>query len=206
MDRARIQISMETLRFIRLTGNEIGTVINDLGKLRITVFRDFPYLYNGTMDYELEHLRSYIQSPGAFLFAVYDGEQMVGATTCVPLSDENPELTLPFTDAGFSTEGILYFGESILLPEYRGMGLGHRFFDEREHYAQSLGNIHTTCFCSVVRPESHPLRPKDYRSNEAFWAKRGYAPNGLTCQFDWQDIDQPQIDAKTLNFWTKQWQ
>jgi GNAT superfamily N-acetyltransferase len=197
---------METLRFIRLTGNEIGTVINDLGKLRITVFRDFPYLYNGTMDYELEHLRSYIQSPGAFLFAVYDGEQMVGATTCVPLSDENPELTLPFTDAGFSTEGILYFGESILLPEYRGMGLGHRFFDERERYAQSLGNIHTTCFCSVVRPESHPLRPKDYRSNEAFWAKRGYAPNGLTCQFDWQDIDQPQIDAKTLNFWTKQWQ
>ena len=197
---------METLRFIRLIGNEIGSVINDVGKLRITVFRDFPYLYNGTMEYELEHLRSYIQSPDAFLFAVYDGDQLIGATTCVPLSDEDPELTLPFTEAGISTQGILYFGESILLPEYRNMGLGHRFFDERESYAQSLGNIHTTCFCSVVRPESHPLRPKDYRSNEAFWTKRGYAPNGLSCQFDWQDIDQPQVDVKTLNFWTKQWQ
>lgn len=196
---------MDTLRFSRLTGNEIGSVINELGNLRLTVFRDFPYLYDGTMESEMEYLQSYIQSPNAFLFAVYDGDQMIGATTCVPLSDENRELTLPFTEAGVSTQGILYFGESILLLNYRGIGLGHRFFDERESYALSLGNIHTTCFCSVVRPENHPLRPKNYRSNEAFWTKRGYSPNGLSCQFEWQDLDQPQIDLKTLHFWTKLW-
>jgi len=39
-----------------LIGNEINSVLPDLARLRITVFRDWPYLYDGTLDYEEKYL------------------------------------------------------------------------------------------------------------------------------------------------------
>ena len=39
-----------------------------------------------------------------------------------------------------------------------------------------------TAFCSVVRPEDHPFRPSDYRSNNDFWKKRGVYRTRLLLQ------------------------
>src|SRR4051812_9034377 len=121
-----------SLSFITKQGQAIESVFDDLAKLRITVFRDFPYLYEGTEVYEKEYLKIYSNSAKSFLFAIYDGDSMVGATTCIPLQDETEDIQAPFKEAGFDIESIFYFGESILLRSYRGLGLGHRFFDARE--------------------------------------------------------------------------
>ena len=42
------------LTYKRYTGAQIASVFEPLADLRIVVFRDFPYLYEGTRDYELE--------------------------------------------------------------------------------------------------------------------------------------------------------
>src|SRR5687768_1263015 len=128
----------EQLTFASYKGVEIASVVEALGALRIAVFHDYPYLYEGALDYEKDYLQIYVQSERAFLFAVFDKGKMVGATTCIPLTDEAAEVRKPFEDAGFDISTIFYFGESILLPEYRGLGLGHRFFDEREAHARSF--------------------------------------------------------------------
>ena len=85
----------EQLRFVKKQGNEILSFAPDFAELRIAVFRDFPYLYEGSMEYELEYIRTYASCEDAFVFAVYHGDQMVGATTCVPLKYE--------TQAGYYT-------------------------------------------------------------------------------------------------------
>lgn len=194
------------LNYISKKGNDIATVFDDLAQLRISVFKEFPYLYEGSVGYEMEYLRTYSESDRAFLFAVYDEDKMVGATTCLPLSDETAELKTTFEQKGFDISRIFYFGESILLPNYRGMGLGHRFFDEREKHALSFGIYTTTCFCSVVRADNHPLKPNGYRPNDAFWAKRGYQKNPeLTIEMDWLDIGEAEITSKPMIFWTKTW-
>lgn len=195
---------MQTLSFIQKKGAEITTVFEDLANLRITVFRDFPYLYEGSVDYEMEYLKIYSQAEKALLFAVYDGSKMVGATTCIPLADEAPEVRLPFEKAGLTIDSIFYFGESILLKEYRGLGLGHRFFDEREAHARSFGNFKTTCFCAVDRGENHPLQPEDYRPNDAFWLKRGYQKElSLQSTFEWPDINESVSTPKTMIYWKR---
>lgn len=192
------------LTFVRKTGVAMAEVFDDLARLRIAVFRDYPYLYEGTVEYEKGYLQIYRQSERSFLFAAYDGNTMVGATTCIPLKDETPEIRKPFEDAGFDTGTICYFGESILLPAYRGLGLGHRFFDEREAHARSLGNFETCCFCSVDRGDSHPLKPADYRSNDAFWLKRGYRKEpALQSIMEWPDLGEPASTPKIMIFWTK---
>ena len=47
------------LTFREYVGPEIASVINDLARLRVAVFRDWPYLYDGDAAYEREYLARY---------------------------------------------------------------------------------------------------------------------------------------------------
>lgn len=195
---------MPDLRFMCKTGSDIAEVFDDLALLRIAVFRDFPYLYEGTVAYEKAYLKTYADAARAFLFAVYDGDRMVGATTCIPLADETEEVQKPFQEAGYDISKVFYFGESILLPAYRGLGLGHRFFDEREAHAACFGTYAMTCFCAVQRPADHPLQPADYQPLDRFWHKRGYqkAPM-LQSLFTWPDLGEQVATAKPMTYWIR---
>jgi len=188
-----------------LTGPEqIATAIENLAQLRITVFREWPYLYDGTLDYEREYLEKFAASPGSIVVAARDRNRMVGASTGMPLDGEHEEFVAPFTEHGLDPADIFYCAESVLLAPYRGRGLGHRFFDEREAHARRLGGFRYLTFCGVIRPEDHPLRPADYRPLDAFWRKRGYAPvPGLIGQFPWRDIGEEEETPKPMQFWMR---
>lgn len=118
---------MYTFNFVWKKGKEILTVADDFAQLRISVFREFPYLYDGSVEYEKEYIQTYSNAKDALLFAVYKNAQMIGATTCIPLKEETEEVKEPFIKAGFDVDTIFYFGESLILKEYRGLGFGHRF-------------------------------------------------------------------------------
>ncbi|SEB60665.1 GNAT family N-acetyltransferase [Rhodobacter sp. 24-YEA-8] len=187
-----------------LKGAELEAALDDMARLRITVFRAWPYLYDGTLDYERTYLQAYRDSPGALLVAAIDDGRIVGASTSAPMEDHAAEFAEPMRQTGLALEKILYGAESVLLPEYRGRGVGHRFFDLREEHARSLGRSHVA-FCSVMRPGDHPLRPDTYRSNDAFWTKRGYAPlPGAIAHFSWRDLGEVSDSEKPLQFWIRQ--
>ena len=101
-------------------------------------------------------------------------------------------------------ESVFYFGESVLLPEYRGRGIGHAFFDQREAHARALGGFRWTAFCSVDRKDEDPRRPQEYRPNDAFWHKRGYQRRaGMTMQLPWKEVGQGEVDH-SLTFWLRE--
>lgn len=195
---------MTELSFLRCSGREIAAHIESLAALRIRVFRDFPYLYAGDIGYEREYLATYVDAPRSLAFLVHDGDALVGATTALPLADEEPAFRQPLAEAGFDVARVFYFGESLLLPGYRGRGLGHRFFDEREVWARAAGEFDTACFCAVQRPDDHPLRPAGYVPLDAFWRKRGYQRrDDITAVYRWQDIDCAVETDKRLTFWLR---
>lgn len=188
----------------RLRGAEIQPYLSALAELRIRVFRDFPYLYDGNSDYESRYLETYAASAHSFFALALDDGAVVGCATGIPMADETDAFKAPFIEAGYDPERIFYFGESVLLPQYRGQGLGVRFFAEREAAARQLGGISHCCFCAVVRAADHPLRPADYQPLDDFWHKRGYrnVPE-LATKFAWKDVDQPEETFKTMSFWLK---
>lgn len=192
------------MEILRLQGPEIEKHWREIAALRIEVFREYPYLYQGSFDYERDYLKAYWKSENSLIVLLRDAGQAVGATTCLPLMEEHAEFQTPFLHVGLEPQDFFYLGESVLLPEYRGRGLGNLFFDEREARAQRLGSFRYTCFCAVERPADHPLKPTDYQSLHGFWRKRGYQHRpDLRCQFSWQDLDESEPSYKPLSFWLR---
>lgn len=194
-----------TVRVEPLVGRAAEPFMDALARLRIAVFADYPYLYHGDLAYEGQYLREYAASEGAVLVAALDGSEVVGAATAAPMLHQKAEFRAPFAQRGIDTRHLCYFGESVLLPQYRGQGIGHAFFDHREAHARSLG-MTAACFAAVVRPDDHPARPAHYRPLDAFWRARGYAPvDGLTTELAWQEHGETGESPKPMQVWMRQW-
>lgn len=186
-----------------LTGADLDAALDDVARLRIEVFRAWPYLYDGDVGYERRYLEPYRTSPGAIVVGAFDGARLIGAATGMPMRDHAEEFADAFAGTDIDLTTLFYCAESVLLPGYRGTGVGHAFFDLREAHARKLGLTHAA-FCGVQRHAEHPLRPADYRPLDGFWRKRGYAPlPGVVAHFSWKDLDQTQETDKPLQFWMR---
>ena len=192
------------LRIVTVTGAELRPHIPALARLRIAVFRDWPYLYDGDQAYEENYLTIYANSPRAAIVLALDGAEVVGASTCLPLADETDNVQAPFRAAGIDIGRVFYFGESILLRAYRGSGAGVRFFAEREAHARAVSICDFAAFCAVRRPADHPAKPADAVPLDNFWRKRGFTPYPhLSCTMDWKEVGAAEETPHQLAFWLK---
>jgi len=193
-----------SLRVAHLTGEALRAALPRLAALRIRVFRDWPYLYDGSEDYERRYLATYAASPGSVVVGAFEGATAVGAATALPLEHETDNVTAPFRARGLDPARIFYFGESVLLAEYRGRGIGVAFFAERENHARSGERFTHACFCAVRRAPDDPRRPPGHIPLDAFWRRRGYQPvPGLSCELSWREIGEARESPKTMQFWMR---
>jgi GNAT superfamily N-acetyltransferase len=187
-----------------MQGDAVRDHIPTLARLRIEVFREFPYLYDGDMVYEEKYLRTYIESPDSVIVIAYAGDEIIGAATAIPLRDETEECKRPFLECGYDPQSIFYFGESVLKSQYRGQGIGVAFMNAREAHASRIGTFEYYAFCAVDRPYDHPRRPKDYIPLDNFWRNRGFHIHPeLHTTFTWKDLDESTPSPKKMIFWMK---
>lgn len=187
-----------------LSRDEILRRLDDLATLRMVVFRDWPYLYDGDRDYEARYLRPYAESPRAIVVGAFDGAALIGASTGTPLGDHEPGVAEAVRQAGLPSREVFYLAESVLLPAFHGRGIGHAFFDRRERHAREHG-FRYALFASVIRPDDHPARPRQARDLAPFWRKRGYAPvQGATARLAWRDIGDGNETEKRLRLWIRE--
>lgn len=197
-----------SIRIETLAGTPTAEAIAELSHLRVTVFREWPYLYAGEPAYEAEYLGTFANAPDAVIVCAYDKDQMVGAATASPLSGHTDEFAPLFEQHGFDPAEVFYCGESVLLPLYRGQGIGHAFFDYRENHARSLNRngarFKFSAFCGVIRPHDDPRRPDGYRPLDPFWQKRGYRKmDGMIGNYDWCEVGATEETPHKMQFWTR---
>lgn len=186
-----------------LERTEIERFIDAIAALRIEVFRDWPYLYDGDLAYERHYLQTYLDAPNAFIAGAFDGEVLVGASTAMPMREHEAAFSKPLIAAGMDVNSLFYFGESVLRHSYRGQGAGLAFFDLREAEAKRQ-NYKTCVFAAVERPKNHKLRPDNYVPLDAFWQKRGYAKLAdVQTHYAWRDIGETKETNKPMNYWLK---
>ena len=186
---------------VRLQGAALEARLDDVARLRCAVFREWPYLYDGDADYERRYLSALAEGDGTIVAAM-DGEETVGVATAMPLAEEHEAFAAPFAAAGLDVTDWFYLAESVLLPLYRGQGIGVRFFSEREAVARAGGFDHA-CFCAVERPPDHSARPENYVPLDGFWRRRGYEPMDVTARFPWREVGDDAERDHVMRFWSR---
>lgn len=195
---------MGHLTVSRFKGKQILDYIEQLAALRIKIFREYPYLYEGNYEYEMQYLNTYVTSEEAIIVVAKDDDNIIGLSTAIPLQFETPEAQKPFLDLELPIEPFFYLGESVLLPEYRGSGIYREYFKEREAAAVAFGCQKTT-FCGVVRDANDPRRPHDYVPLDNIWRHFSYERHPELCAYyEWQEIGASERTKKPMAFWIKE--
>ena len=195
---------MTDIRVQAIDSADLPALLRAITDIRMQVFSAWPYLYDGNLDDEDEYLRHFTRDPQTIVLGAWDGDRLVGVSTASRwethpenLLDQLPGLHVPVTD-------ILYLAESVLYADYRGQGIGNRFFQGREAFARQIGRSHVA-FAAVIRDADDPLRPKDYRDLGPWWRRLGYAPlNGAQCQMWWKDHGRDEPSLHHLQVWLKE--
>ena len=195
---------MSDITFEKLTGPAAAARLEAMANLRLTVFREFPYLYDGSRAAELAYLRTYADSPGGCVILARDGRKIVGAITGIPLQNETEDFTAPFRARGWDLASLYYVGELLFLPPWRGRGLGTRLLALLAEHVRALGTFRYLACATVERPPDHPLRPVDFIPIERFCERQGFVKHPeLSCRVCWRELDGVR-SPKSMVFWIKE--
>lgn len=186
-----------------LTGTAIADGLDDMAALRLDIFLEYPYLYQGRREDELRYVRTYAEAPDACVILAYDGSAVIGAATGMPLVHEDAQMRDAFAGTAFPLNEIYYVGELLFRPAYRNCGLGQRLLARLESHIRSLGGYRTLTCATVERPDDHLLRPHDYIPITRFLARTGFVRlTGVTTNFVWPETDGVKRDHP-MQFWIK---
>ncbi len=195
---------MNSIQYETLHGKAAEAHIEDLARLRIQVFREFPYLYDGTTAYEARYLQTYFQCPDSLIVLARVADRIVGCATAIPLKFEETEFQKPFLEHKMPADTVMYFGESVLLPNYRGHGIGKNFLQKRIDYARHYEGIRWAAFCAVKRSPEDPRRPSGYRPLDTLWQSFGFAAApGMRTTYHWKEIGQTEETDQEMQFWLR---
>lgn len=187
----------------RARGDEIVPFLGDLARLRIGLFRAYPYLYDGDPAYEERYLKTYAETPQSIVLLALAGDVVVGASTGTALATETAEVRAPFEAREIDVDSVFYCGESLIDPAYRGRGVYARFLAGREGFAREAG-FATCAFCAVDRGDAHPARPPGYRPLDPIWRRAGYERRAdLVTTYRWKDVGDDVETGKPMIFWLK---
>ena len=187
-----------------LCGAAIADVLDELATLRLAIFAEYPYLYDGERADELAYLRGYADAPDACVLLARAGGTAIGALTGMPLRHEDLLLREAFAGGAFDLAESYYVGELLFLPAWRNRGLGQTLLARLEEQVAALGRYRTLTCATVERPDDHPLRPQGYIPIGRFLARTGFMPlPGVTTTFGWRETDGVKR-AHAMQLWLKQ--
>ena len=200
LDMNGIKVITEQL----LTGTAIADGLDDVATLRLDIFPEYPYLYQGRREDELKYLDTYAEAPDACVILAYDGHAVIGAVAGMPLIHEDAQMHDAFAGTAFPLNEAYYIGELLFRLGYRKCGLGQKLLAQQESHIRSLGRYHTLTCATVERPDDHPLRPRDYIPITRFLARTGFVRlPGVTTHFMWRETDGVKRDHP-MQFWSKE--
>jgi GNAT superfamily N-acetyltransferase len=190
---------MANMQLIR--GLEIENHIDDLGRFRIEIFREYPYLYDGSIEYERVYLRRYSRNPESLLLILQDACGILGACTGIPLTGEDIEFQNAFV--GENKDEVYYIGEIMLRAGSRGQGLGSSLLSTALSLID-LNRFKKVSLCTVDRGLNHPRQPGNYCPPDYLWKKYGFAKSSnLKANLAWKDIGDEIETLKPMNIWFK---
>lgn len=176
--------------------SEMTQILETLAQMRIRNYAEFPYLYDGDLEYEKHYLTQIIESKGAAVIIMKTENQVIGYTSGMPMLSD-AEIIESFSQLENASK-IFYVTDVILDQQHRKNGLGRMLLKEMECYALKSG-YSTSSFLTVDREEDDPRRPKMYKSPDHIWESCGYHRTKMKCFFPWKTFDENGASEEQMN-------
>lgn len=193
---------MKNIIVEELHGQQITNVADQLAALRMPTFQQYPYYHVSDLPHEQEYFAEFAQNPAAVVAVAYEGEKLIGFSTGIPLLSDTPlfkaiadKFKQAFGIVGLDASEFYYYGDVILIPEYRGKGIASLLYQVREKQAKNHG-FNNMCFLTV----------ENYKVLAPMWQHLGFQKTNITINFSWPTL---QVDGTTktleheLIFWIK---
>lgn len=194
----------QKIRIELFLGKEAEQYIDEVANLRIKIFREFPYLYDGDKDYEKHYLKKFIDTADSLIAIAFDGDSVIGALTGLPLKLEEETIYQAWVQKNYSIDKTYYFSEALILKAYRRQGIGKALFKIAENWVSNTNQFETYSLATVIRAKNHPKRPQGYTSSDTFWLKLNYKKtDDIICTISWKEVGEETESSKPLLFWSK---
>ncbi len=203
MQTPHVVWEQDSLRVVQYAASDAQHLAVMLARFRLSCFREYPYLYKGTLEAELQTFADFFADADAQVTVLYDNDTPVGLATHRPMVHAFAHLLTPFEEAGLQPSGFYYYSEGIIEPKYRGKGIGTLFQTCVERSAMEL-DLPYVAAMTVQREPDHPLCPKGYQSFDGYMHRFNYEiiPN-LTLTISWPTMPHGEEEGHRLQFWKK---
>ena len=186
-------------------GEGLQSIMKEIASLSVTVFREYPYLFDGNVEEEKADLANFLSSQGSLAVVAKEGKKVIGAVTGKPLIETSDQIIKVFEEKGHSVHTMFYLMDLMLLKEYRGRGLGQKLYRSFEIHVKNHLQFPTLAFCEVVRPREDTRRPAGLVGLDGFWKKSGFVKQPeMVTHFSWKEVDQPESRPNPMVFWLQQ--
>lgn len=194
-------ISNRDTKIINLRGKEIIPYLRNLARLRIDVFKEWPYLYDGDDDGEEKYLQIYANTENALCVVALEGKSVVGAVTGIPANESMKEVQDAFVEKNLPLDNAYYLGEFMLVKGFRERGIGKKMYLAFETLLKEKRGCEKVVLCEISRDKSDKRKPAEYKSLTPFWESLGYErlPNWKT-SFLYKEIGQSEESLHTMHF------
>jgi len=193
----------ESFQIVEFTDEKISQFLPSISRLRIEIFSDYPYLYDGDEESERKYLKKFHEMKDSLMIGSFDRGNLIGGSTGYPLVYESESLTRSFLEHGRALEDFFCIGEILLKKEYRNQGLGSRMCSEIERFAKNKG-FPNLCFFEIDRGKDDSKRPEGYRKLDPFWEGHGYRKHPeLSGLISYKEKGESSESPKKMVFWIK---
>ena len=181
----------ETTRFAVLRGAQIEPYIRQIVDLHLAVFKELPYLYDGTVEEYWPVIKLYADSAEGIACLLFDGETLVGAATGAPLNAMPKAYQTPFQGP---IGEIFYLGEEVLLGGYRGQHYGAQLYHQ---FVRAIpGSFKTIAFCRIEESADPPFN--------AVLRKHGFVEQkDKVVEFLWRNVGSKEEIPHKMVYWIK---
>lgn len=197
-------LNAQDLEIRTFKGQAIAPYVNDITCLTLIIYREYPYLYEGTAEEYGPFIQYYADFENSVAAILFDHDKPVGVAIGMPIQDMRDKYKEPLLnfDPSLENESLFYLGELLLLKDYRGKGWGKKMYLALEQEAKRQNN--KICFCQIEDWPKHPQRPVFYQPLNEFWYKLGFEPiKDFSFSVSWRNISESEESSHQMYYWIK---
>jgi diketogulonate reductase-like aldo/keto reductase len=99
---------------------------------------------------------------------------------------------------------LFYFGELVLLPDYRGQGIGINLLSKMEQVVREEGTFTQITLSAIEKSADDHQRPANYISSDSIFLKQGFIPHPeLNFFIPWTERGSKELVDHRMSYWIK---